>query len=202
MSTFRPLLVLAAAATAALAQSSSYTDSGITFQGITDSTYNITVGFVMPPAGSAGTDEFIGEIISPTSINWVGVALGGKMANDLLLVAWPNGEDIVASTRFATGHVQPTAYAGPTLTTLSQTSVDADTWRWVFRCQNCTSWAGDDTSGSLNTTSVGTVAWAISSEAVDDPSDPESDFHKHNDTGTWAEDFAGASSSSYSSYIG
>ena len=32
----------------------------------------------------------------------IGIALGGQMAGDLLVVAWPNGNDIVASTRFAT----------------------------------------------------------------------------------------------------
>ncbi|KAH8107437.1 cytochrome domain of cellobiose dehydrogenase Hp3 Ph 7.5 [Phellopilus nigrolimitatus] len=200
MNVLRRLFVLAAAAATALAQSSSYTDSGITFQGITVATYDITIGFVTPPAGSADTDEFIGEIVSPTSNKWIGLALGGQMANNLLLVAWPNGDDIVASPRFTSGYVQPTAYAGPTLTTLSQTSVDADTWRWVFRCQNCTSWAGDGTSGTLDTTGSPVIAWAVSFEAVDDPSDPDSNFSEHDDFGFWGEVFSDASSSSYSSY--
>ncbi|KAI5118114.1 hypothetical protein M0805_003468 [Coniferiporia weirii] len=203
--TFLKSLIFLVSATVigTLAQvSSSYTDSGITFQGITDPTYNITIGFVTPPAGSSDTDEFIGEIVSPISNQWIGIALGGQMANNLLLVAWPNENSIVASTRFTTGYIQPTAYPGPTLTSLAQTSVDADTWRWVFRCQNCTSWAGPSSSGSLDTTGVPTLAWVVSFEAVDDPSDPESNFNEHDDFGFWGEALVNASSTDYNTYIG
>jgi cellobiose dehydrogenase (acceptor) len=33
---------------------------------------------------------------------WIGLALSGQMIGDLLLVAWPNGNNIVYSTRIAT----------------------------------------------------------------------------------------------------
>ena len=83
--------------------SSSYTDQGITFQGITDPTYNVTYGFVFPPLTETNeTTEFIGEIVTPVSNQWIGVALGGQMADDLLLVLWPNGDEIMYSPRWAT----------------------------------------------------------------------------------------------------
>lgn len=57
-----------------LAQSSSsYTDSGIVFQGIVESTHGITYGFVLPPTNATGplAEEFIGEIIVPVVNGWV-----------------------------------------------------------------------------------------------------------------------------------
>lgn len=61
-------------------------------------------GFVFPPTTATGAtaQEFIGEIVAPVANEWVGIALGGQMADDLLLVAWPNDDEIVFSPRFAT----------------------------------------------------------------------------------------------------
>ena len=91
----------------ALSQSASnYVDSGNGFQftGITDPVHDVTYGVTFPPLATSGSQstEFIGEIVAPIDASWIGVALGGAMNGDLLLVAWPNGNQIVASTRFAT----------------------------------------------------------------------------------------------------
>lgn len=85
---------------------SSYTDPGNGFQftGITDPVHDVTYGVVLPPLVSSGAQstEFIGEIVAPIDSQWIGIALGGAMSQNLLIVAWPNGNDIVASTRWAT----------------------------------------------------------------------------------------------------
>lgn len=102
------------------------------------------------------------------------------MADNLLLVAWPNDGAIVFSPRYTTyvlnvlfvshlqsylnansGYIQPTPYAGPTITTL-QSTINGTFWKWIFRCQNCTTWD----SGSLDTTSTTVMAWAISMSAL------------------------------------
>lgn len=62
--------------------------------------HDVTYGFVFPTS-TTGT-EFIGEIVAPIAAKWVGLALGGAMAGDLLLVAWPNGNSIVKSSRYTT----------------------------------------------------------------------------------------------------
>ena len=74
------------------------------FTGLTDPVHDVTYGFTFPPLATSGSNptEFIGEIVAPVDAQWVGVALGGAMLQDLLLVAWPNGNDIVFSTRYAT----------------------------------------------------------------------------------------------------
>ena len=84
---------------------SAYTDpdNGITFYGYTEAANKATFGYVFPPVSSTSTpNEFIGEIVAPISIKYAGVAPGGSMLKQLLLVAWPNGNAIVRSARYAT----------------------------------------------------------------------------------------------------
>ncbi|KAI0047488.1 iron reductase domain protein [Auriscalpium vulgare] len=189
----------------ALAQQSStgYVDprNGITFQGMVQNDYGITIGAVFPPLLSSGAQstEFIGEIVAPISTGYIGIAIGGHMVGDLLIVAWPNGNSTVASTRYANGRAQPGMYSGPVLTNLPSTSVNATHWNWVFRCQNCTSWTG----GSLNTTVGSQWGWAYSRNRVNKPSSPSSDFQRHDDSGHWIQDLpsAHASAADYASYL-
>ena len=75
-------------------------DNSFVFDGITDPVHSVTYGIALPSASTSS--EFIGEITAPIDAKWVGLALGGAMIGDLLIVAWPNGDDIVASTRYAT----------------------------------------------------------------------------------------------------
>ena len=86
--------------------SSSYTDpeNGFVFQGYADPVHNVTYGLVFPPLATSGANstEFIGEIVAPIGAEWVGIALGGAMSGDLLLVAWPYNNNIVFSSRYTT----------------------------------------------------------------------------------------------------
>ncbi|THH28872.1 hypothetical protein EUX98_g5306 [Antrodiella citrinella] len=174
-------------------------DNGWQFTGITDPVHDVTYGLIFPPLVSSGpqSTEFIGEFITPIAAEWLGFSMGGAMLDNLLLVAWPNGNDIIASTRYATDYVQPTEYDGPTITTLPSSLVNSTHWKWVFRCQNCTSWSG----GGIDTTSGAALAWAFSSVGVDDPSDPESTFQEHTDFGFFGMDFSTAHNANYQSYL-
>ncbi|KAH9919454.1 cellobiose dehydrogenase [Epithele typhae] len=119
-------------------------DNSFVFDGVTDPVHSVTYGIALPSASTS--TEFIGEIVAPIAAKWVGIALGGAMIGDLLVVAWPNGNKIVSSTRYST------VYNGPTLTTLPQSLVNSTHWKYVFRCQNCTSWQG---GGSISPTGSG-----------------------------------------------
>ncbi|KAF8584272.1 hypothetical protein K439DRAFT_1150670 [Ramaria rubella] len=197
----RLLLALLPLAKMVLAQESVAfydTENGFNFQAYTDPVHLVTYAATFPTATSgAGSTEFIGEIIAPVANQWVGLSVGGAMLNSLLLVAWPNGNAIVASPRIATDYVQPTVYTGPTLTTLPSSHVNSTHWKWVFRCQNCTTWQG----GSLNLNSVDAWAWAVSTVGVDDPSDPASTFQEHTDFGFWGENVVGAHDPNYTGYL-
>ncbi|EKM53326.1 uncharacterized protein PHACADRAFT_259608 [Phanerochaete carnosa HHB-10118-sp] len=200
----RSLLALLPLIGVAFSQSASqFTDpvTGFQFTGLTDPVHDVTYGFVFPPLVTSGNQstEFIGEVVAPIEAQWIGIALGGEMIGDLLLVAWPNGNEIVSSTRWATDYIQPIAYTGQaTLTTLSETKVNSTHWQWVFRCQGCTEWNNGE---GIDVTSEGVLAWAFSNVAVDDPSDAESTFSEHTDFGFFGIDYSSAHSSNYQNYL-
>ena len=86
------------------APSVAYTDGTITYQGQVDTVNGITVGFVFPPVTDTATPpEFIAQIkATSNTVKWIGVALGGAMANNPLLVAWPSGPNVTAVSRSST----------------------------------------------------------------------------------------------------
>ncbi|KAJ7905042.1 cellobiose dehydrogenase [Mycena leptocephala] len=157
-------------------------DNGITFWGITDAAHSVTYGYVFPPLATSGANptEYIGTIVSPLANQWSGFALSGSMIDSLLIAAWPNNGKIVFTTRYATTNVLPDVYPGPIITTMANSYVNATHWKWVFRCQNCTSWTG----GSIDVSSQAAVpAWSASTIAVDNPADPGTTMVQHTDFG-------------------
>ncbi|KAK1231893.1 substrate-specific activator of APC-dependent proteolysis [Marasmius sp. AFHP31] len=160
-------------------------DNGITFWGLTDPVHKATYGYAFPPA-SQGSTEFIGEIVAPIDLKWVGVSPGGGMINNLLLVAWVNNGKIMATNRKATVYEQPLPYKGPVLTTLPSSLVNSTHYKWVYRCQNCTVW---DT-GSLDTNGGGPGAWVVSTIAVDNPANLDTTFQEHTDFGLYGRNYA------------
>ncbi|KAH8103281.1 cellobiose dehydrogenase [Cristinia sonorae] len=174
-------------------------ETGWQFTGITDPVHQVTYGLTFPPLASSGpqSTEFIGEFVAPIANKWVGFAIGGAMLQNPLIVAWPNENEIVASTRIANMYSVPTELDGPILTTLPSSHVNATHWKFVFRCQGCTSWTG----GGIDVTSGAALAWAISTVGVDDPSNPQSTFQEHTDFGFFGMDFSTAHTSNYASYL-
>ncbi|KAJ7363784.1 cellobiose dehydrogenase [Mycena albidolilacea] len=180
---------------AALAQAAAQftdPDNGITFWGITDAAHSVTYGYVFPPLATSGPnpDEYIATIVSPLANQWSGYALSGSMIDSLLIAAWPNNGKIVFTTRYATTNILPDVYNGPKITTLSTgTYVNSTHWKWVYRCQNCTSWTG----GSIDVNSPAAVpAWSSSTIAVDNPADPGTTMVQHTDFGFYFFPFAEA----------
>lgn len=93
------LLALSALASFALAQTPApYTDakSGITFNTFQHSSGTF-FGLALPSNTTSNTD-FI-AIMGGKGTGWTGVSLGGGMLNKLLVVAWPNGQNVIGSFR-------------------------------------------------------------------------------------------------------
>jgi hypothetical protein len=75
----------------------------------------------------------------------------GRMQTSLFIASvWPS-ESLVKmfklyeSPNFSNSnraYENPTIYSGPTLTQLSSSTINSTHWKFVFRCQNCTSWTG------------------------------------------------------------
>ncbi|KAF8595031.1 CBD9-like protein [Ceratobasidium sp. AG-I] len=181
-----------------LSQSVAWTDTptGIPFQSFLDPVHGIRLSIAFP--ASTSSTEFVGEIIAPISAKWVGWSLGGGMNYNLLLVAWPWNGAIVPSTRYALGYSAPFVITGPTVTTIAAGSfVNATHWKWLFRCQNCTTWADN----SLNTNGYQVFGWALGLTAVSAPANPASSITDHEDFGLWAHDTASAHFSNYNDFL-
>lgn len=90
-------------------------NTGITFENYVDPK-GYSFGIALP---ETPTTDFIGQLVSSLSRNkhlvlmciqiipttgtgYGGLTLTGKMTSSLLIVAWPNGDDVVASFRYAT----------------------------------------------------------------------------------------------------
>ena len=63
-------------------------------------TSNVTYKIAIPEASAAPFDVVL-SIVAPKSAGWVGFAAGGCMLRSPLLVAWPNGDGVVVSSRWA-----------------------------------------------------------------------------------------------------
>ncbi|KAI0822858.1 CBD9-like protein [Trametes gibbosa] len=192
-----------ASATLGTQVASSYCDSasGFCFQGITDSTLDMTIGIVLPPDATPASDEYLVNFIVPASFGWSGISMGGQMANSLLFTMWPNGDEIMLGARWTNDYVLPTPYAGPKITILPPSKVNSTHINAVFRCQNCTAWDGGSLGqGNLDGTAV--LAYVASTmTGVEDPSDIDSSFQEHDQFAFFGVDLSQSHSSSYSKYI-
>ncbi|KAK6613489.1 linoleate diol synthase [Botrytis cinerea] len=159
------LLTLGFAARALAQTAASYVDAntGITFEGATD-----TTGFQFGMAMEANaTSDFIGQIVFPSTAGsgYGGVSLTGSMVGSMLIVAWPSGTDVIASLRETSGYTSPGAYANATAQLLpiaKGTFVNSTHMSYTFLCQACI--------GNTYTLAAGAsqvvVGWALGNGTV------------------------------------
>ncbi|CAI6322687.1 unnamed protein product [Periconia digitata] len=170
-------LALALSLTGSQAQTTAvpYTDeaTGITFSQVTESN-GFTYGFALPQKGN----DFIGRIEAPVAPGWAGFSMSSGMTSGLLVVAWPNGDNVVGSLRKATDYASPPVYTGSsTLQTISAgTKVNSTAFTYTFLCQNCTN-IGDLSFGDES--EIVPLGWAMSTKAVTTPGSPSSATSSH-----------------------
>ncbi|KAI0345356.1 carbohydrate-binding cytochrome b562 [Trametopsis cervina] len=187
------------------AQSSTqYCDSssGICYQGYTDPTLDVTVGFVFPPVSTPASNEYIIQLVAPVTNGWTGLSAGGTMADSLLFTLWPYNDQIILGPRWTSGYVLPDVYTGPKITLLPDSQVNSTHIKASFRCQNCTVWEGGS-MGSGDLTSFQVVAYVVATTTKPaDPADVASSLQEHDDFNFFGLDLSQAHSDSYSSFIG
>ena len=179
------------------AQTSEYEDpnTGITFQRIAKNDDAYTFGIALPE--TFGTD-FIGQITGTGQEGWVGVSFGGGMLNTLLLVAYPDGEDVTASLRTAKEYASPLMFNGDAVVKPipEGTFANADGYSYTFLCENCIieglTFDGSDPNPALS--------WAMSANAVSDPSSPSSILNYHDFFGGFGADIEAASSAKFAEW--
>ncbi|KAF7863803.1 hypothetical protein EAF04_006768 [Stromatinia cepivora] len=159
------LLALGFAARALAQTATSYVDAntGITFEGATDTT-GFKFGMVME---ANATSDFIGQIVFPSTAGsgYGGVSLTGNMVGSMLIVAWPSGTDVIASLRETSGYTSPGAYANTTAQLLpiaNGTFVNSTHMSYTFLCQACIGNTYTMASGASQVI----VGWALGNGTV------------------------------------
>jgi hypothetical protein len=62
---------------------------------------NLIFRIAIPDTTAAPFDVLL-QVVAPVSVTWASIAWGGKMTANPLTVAWPNGKNVVVSSRWAT----------------------------------------------------------------------------------------------------
>ncbi|KAI0130528.1 hypothetical protein BJ170DRAFT_620401 [Xylariales sp. AK1849] len=178
MMRFAASLTATMALGASAAGTLNYTDSytGISFSGYSDGS-GYVFGMALPEVPST---DLILQLVAPATdgAGWAGFDFGVQMANKLLVVAWPNGDEVMTSSRIATSYTTPSLYTGdvdlypiPDGTYVNDTHYSA-----TLLCVGCIT---GDADTFLATDTTGTFAWAYSSTTVTDPTDPSTALNYH-----------------------
>lgn len=202
-------LALSAVASAQDIQTAPYKDSltGITFTGFADGT-GYQFGMVLP---ESPTTDFVVQLISPLTkgAGWAGIDFGASMTGRLLVVAWPNGNEVMMGPYFASGYeVSDTAaYDGPGASSIKLSPISQGTFVnsthvvATFVCGGCMT---ADSFTAANASGQGLLAYAYSSVAVANPSSPDTQLSDHTTGnepyGSFTMNFAEAKSAQYATY--
>lgn len=126
------------------------------------------------------------------------------MTNSLLLMAWPNEDDILTSFRFAPGYDMPDVYTGDAELTQISSNINATHYTLIFRCKNCLTWKqGAQTGGATTSAGLLVLGWAQAFVAPGNPTCPEGvtlDQHE-NGQGIFGAPLANAPNPSYTDWV-
>ncbi|KAH8889610.1 GMC oxidoreductase [Thozetella sp. PMI_491] len=182
-------------------QTTALTDeaSGIIFQAYSATDVDFNFGIALP---ENPTTDFIGRISSNNLTDgWAAIDLGGNMVNRLLVVAWPNGDDVVSSLRVASSYANPDVYTNDTVslhTIESGTSVNGTGFTYTFLCKGCIT--GDVLSFTSSASST-VFGYAVSHSALTDTADSTVALTYHSaGFGEYSADLTAAQSASYDTW--
>ncbi|PKS12280.1 hypothetical protein jhhlp_001580 [Lomentospora prolificans] len=130
---------------------------------------------------TAGAFDIAIQLVAPTGQGWVGLSWGGGMSQAPLTVAWPNGQDVTLSSRWANAHTMPTMYNDATYTVLADTGVNGTHYTLSVVCKGCSTWTRPTGTRTLSPNGGVRLAWAQNTQAasVAQPANPASNFNYH-----------------------
>ncbi|KAI2469121.1 CBD9-like protein [Annulohypoxylon bovei var. microspora] len=183
-------------------------DTGFTFSQynaqITTGTSYITFRVAIPsPAPSGQPYDVVLQVVAPVSAGWVGVAWGGSMTNNPLLIGWANGASGMASIRRATAHTAPVAYTGATLQILTKgVKTNATHWQFTAKCTGCTQFTTTGTTTkSLNPSGSNRLAFAYARTKPSQPASESSPINVHDLFNYWDHDFSSAGNAEFQDLV-
>ncbi|KAL1837872.1 hypothetical protein VTJ49DRAFT_3298 [Mycothermus thermophilus] len=156
----------------------------------------ITFRVAIPENAESYTSfDVVVQAIIPNDVGWAGLAWGGSMPRNPLLVAWRgSSNNVVLSGRMANGYVmpQPSNVAQYTLIPAG-TKSNGTHWQYTALCRGCTAW--QQTNGAyryLSPRGGNRLAFAYSPSRPFDANNPSSSIPIHEVHGYWSQDFAAA----------
>ncbi|OTA65809.1 iron reductase domain protein [Hypoxylon sp. EC38] len=183
-------------------------DTGFTFSQynalITTGTSSITFRIAIPSPVTAGQPyDAVVQVVAPVSAGWVGLAWGGSMTNNPLLLGWLNGASGVTSVRRATSHTAPAIYSGATAQVLRKgTKSNGTHWQFTAKCTGCTTFTTTGTTTkSLNPTGSNRLAFAYAKTKPSQPSSPSSPINVHDLFNYWDHDFSVAGNAQFQDLV-
>ncbi|OTA82158.1 putative iron reductase domain protein [Hypoxylon sp. CO27-5] len=183
-------------------------DTGFTFSQynalITTGTSSITFRIAIPSPVTAGQPyDAVVQVVAPVSAGWVGLAWGGSMTNNPLLLGWLNGASGVTSVRRATSHTAPAIYSGATAQVLRKgTKSNSTHWQFTAKCTGCTTFTTTGTTTkSLNPTGSNRLAFAYAKTKPSQPSSPSSPINVHDLFNYWDHDFSVAGNAQFQDLV-
>jgi len=114
------------------------------------------------------------------------------MTNNLLLMAWPNQDQVLTSFRWASDYVAPSLYAGDATLTQVSSKINSTHYSVIFRCKNCLEWSQNGTAGAAKT-SEGylVIGWCLASSSPSSPTCPSAaKVGRHDTQGIFGATFA------------
>ncbi|KAI0844900.1 CBD9-like protein [Daldinia vernicosa] len=174
-------------------------DTGFSFSqkdvAITTNNEFITFRVAIPSPAPAGQPyDAVIQVVAPVAAGWVGVAWGGSMTNNPLLISWANGASGVVSIRRATAHTAPAVYTGASAQVLSKgTKSNGTHWQVTSKCTGCTQFTTTGTTTkTLNPAGSNRLAFAYSKTKPSQPGSNSSPINVHDLFNYWEHDFASA----------
>ena len=139
-------------------------------------------------ANKSNNDKHCAAKNASTADGWCGISLGGSMTDSLLLVAYPDGNDVRTSLRITSSYTMPDVYTGNATVTQVGSAINATGFSLTFHCQDCLHWAQNGTTGSA-ATSGGMLDFGYA-QALEPPRGNlacagEMGFAQHDSHGTW-----------------
>ncbi|KXX73026.1 Cellobiose dehydrogenase [Madurella mycetomatis] len=143
------------------------------------------------------------QLVVPNDVGWAGLAWGGAMPRNPLLVAWRDySNNVVLSSRMATGHVMPQPYSGAEYTLIrAGTKSNSTHWQVTALCRGCTSWQSSGATRYLSPRGGNRLAFAYSPSRPSNPTSPSSSIPIHEVHGYWSHDFSQAANPNFEATV-
>lgn len=95
------------------------------------------------------------------------------MNSNLLLMAWPNVDEVLTQLMWSTGYNLPEAYSGEATVTQIASHINETHYELIFRCEGCLQWDHDGSTGGLSTSAGNLLlGWAHAYDSPENPSCP------------------------------